>query len=175
MTLNYTQVKAIKPILKFKCHSDTIAVKLETEKDRKYDLKSIPDHVEHIHFGDNFNQRINKDVLPEGLKSIRFGSAFNRRIGKNVLPKGLQSIQFGWNFNQPIEKDVLPEGLQSIRFGYNFKQQIEKDLLPKGLQSIGFDRNAYKKPPPTTKSLVFSVIVGFIISIIIIINQIWKN
>ena len=139
MTTNYIQLNGIHPTIKFECPPDVKSVKLITHTNHV--LISVPRSVEHIQFDNNFNQKIEKDVLPVGLQSIKFGSNFNQKIEKDVLPAGLQSIQFGHCFNQPIEKDVLPVGLQSIQFDNNFNQKIEKDVLPEGLQSIYFGYN----------------------------------
>ena len=128
MSTDYIQVKANIPICKFECPSDAKSVLLETLENHVYDLTSIPRCVEHIKFGNYFNQTIEKDVLPAGLQSIQFGYDFNQPIEKDVLPVGLLSINFGGRFNQLIEKNVLPIGLQSIQFG-GFDQPIKKDVL----------------------------------------------
>ena len=83
MSANYIQVKTSTPIYNFECREDAKAVILNFVKNHVYDLTSIPRSVEHICFGDNFNQKIEQNVLPAGLHSIEFGDEFNQLIEIN--------------------------------------------------------------------------------------------
>ena len=158
MTTNYFKVNT--PICKFECPPDAKAVFLKTIKNQVYDLTSIPRYVEHVKFGDYFNQSIEKSALHEEIQSLEFGCDFNQPIEKGALPEALQLIYFGYLFNQPIEEGVLPEGLKSIMFECDFNQRIEKDVLPEGLQTIKFG-GSFNQPiekdvlPAGLQSIIF--------------------
>jgi hypothetical protein len=37
----------------------------------------LPGSLQHLHFGDEFNQSVDKLVLPAGLQQLHFGSNFS--------------------------------------------------------------------------------------------------
>lgn len=45
-------------------------------------------------------------IIPICVEHIKFGDIFNQQIEKNILPSGLQSIQYGNGFNQPIDNNM---------------------------------------------------------------------
>lgn len=144
---------------------DTNSILIDTININKvfsYNLANIPQHIIHIKFSDQFNQKINEGDLPSKLVTIRFGHKYNRIIDKNVLPHTIRLIIFGNSFNQPIKKGVLSPILEIIVFGYNFNQPIkgvlsqslrtlvlgqyyshpiEKNVLPIGLKNIIFGQH----------------------------------
>lgn len=89
----------------------------------------LPDCVEEINFGDDFNKKIFN--LPSGVKIIRFGKSFNSEF---KLPNSVELIYFGENFNLPI--DGLPENLINLEFNplSHFNQPINN--LPGKLNKI---------------------------------------
>jgi hypothetical protein len=96
----------------------------------------LPDGLQSLTFGYEFNQNMEKVPLPSGLQSLTFGYEFNQNMEKVALPSGLQSLTFGGLFNQNMEKVALPSGLQSLTFGKMFNQSLDKVALPSGLQSL---------------------------------------
>jgi hypothetical protein len=69
----------------------------------------LPDSLEHIRFGHDFNQSI--DSLSDSVKCIIFGYSFNQVINK--WPKSIRSVVFSHDFNQPV--DSLPNSIIVIQ------------------------------------------------------------
>ena len=95
-----------------------------------FDLESIPDFVEEIVFGDNFNQKIT--YLPQGVKKITFGFNYNYSIGSGDLPDSIEHLEFGYNFNKTIDK--YPSNLKILKFNSNYLSSVEN--LPDGLLEL---------------------------------------
>ena len=72
----------------------------------KYNLNIIG-----IVFSDNFNSYIDKKHLPNTLQYIIFGSEFNQIIDN--LPQSLELITFGENFDQSLKN--LPKTVKKIK------------------------------------------------------------
>ena len=70
------------------------------------------------------------------MECITFGDDFNQRIQPNILPKSVKSITFGWNFNQRIKPNILPKSVKSITFGHDFNQEIKQNVLPHSLTHL---------------------------------------
>lgn len=117
-----------------------------------FDLESIPDSIEEIDFGDNFNQPLT--YLPLGLKKIIFGFNFNFSISLN-LPDSIEYLEFGYNFNGYISK--YPANLKILKFGRNFSSRI--DNLPHGLLELEINErfnNKLLNLPTTLEILKFN-------------------
>lgn len=97
------------------------------------DLIKLPNNLEEIEFGNNFNSLI--DNLPQNIKKIIFysESKFNQPI--NNLPIGLEELSLGKNFKNSL--DYLPESLKILKF--NRLNNIKLDNLPIGIEEISFD------------------------------------
>ena len=95
-----------------------------------FDLESIPNSVEEIIFGDNFNQKIT--YLPKEVKKITFGFNYNQPISSGDLPDSIEYLEFGYNFNNTISK--YPSNLKILKFGRNYSSKIEN--LPDGLVEL---------------------------------------
>lgn len=116
----------------------------------KFDLKKIPNSIEEIEFGDQFNQDI--DILPINIKKITFG--FNFKPTFIVLSDSIENLEFGYNFNGIIKK--YPSNLKYLKFGRNFNQCINN--LPEGLISLSINErfhNKIYKLPSTLEILEF--------------------
>jgi hypothetical protein len=95
-----------------------------------FDLKLLPDTIEVLEFGDEFNQEIT--YLPKNLKKIKFGPYFNRKILPEILPNGIEELEFGYYYNQTIPK--YPSNLKILKFGRNFSCNLIN--LPDDLISL---------------------------------------
>ena len=80
-------------------------------------LHHLPESLEHLTFGSEFNHSLEGVTLPSSLQSLTFGIAFNQSLEGVTLPSSLQSLTFGRAFNQSLEGVTLPSSLQSLIFG----------------------------------------------------------
>jgi hypothetical protein len=103
------------------------------------DKVTLPDGLESITFGSNFNQPLDKVVFPLGLKSVTFGECFNQSLEKVNIPPNLESITFGEGFNQNLDNVIFPESLHSISFGMQFTQNLHNAKFPKDMKKIVFE------------------------------------
>jgi hypothetical protein len=91
-----------------------------------------------IVFGDEFNEKLNRDVFPPSLEEIIFGYNFNQELEVGMFPTSLKKIVFGDKFNEKLKRDVFPPSLEEIIFGYNFNQELEVGVFPSSLEEIIF-------------------------------------
>ena len=82
--------------------------------DYNKELLTIPNSVESIIFGSNFNQELYDLRYLINLQSITFGTMFNRDINYK-LPRSIKEIKFGRQFNKKINDDGLIENLKYIK------------------------------------------------------------
>ena len=61
-----------------------------------------------IEFNDNFNQKIEPNILPEKLISLTFGYHFNQKIDPNTLPENLTTLIFGWRTLSDVVTKLRP-------------------------------------------------------------------
>ena len=101
-------------------------------------LHHLPQSLEHLTFGSDFNESLEQVTLPRSLQSLAFGDAFNQSLERVTLPSSLESLTFGHRFNQSLERVNLPSSLESLTFGHRFNQSLERVTLPSSLQSLGF-------------------------------------
>eukprot|EP00435_Cladocopium_sp_Y103_P064451 s54_g26.t1 len=59
-------------------------------------------------------------TLPEGLQSLTFGDQFNQSLQGVAFPSSLESLIFGAEFNQSFWAMSLPNNLRSLTFGVQF-------------------------------------------------------
>ena len=52
---------------------------------------------------DVFNDIYDHVTLPDSLQNLTFGSDFNQSLEGMTLPKSLQNLTFGWHFNKSLE------------------------------------------------------------------------
>ena len=84
-------------------------------------LDSIPNTIEEIIFGNEFNQ--NLVSLPKNLKKLVFGYNFNKCICAGELPNTIEDLKFGCEFNNKI--CGYPSNLKYLKFGQNYNQEIK--------------------------------------------------
>ena len=99
-------------------------------------LHHLPESLEHLTFGSEFNHSLEGVTLPSSLQSLTFGIAFNQSLEGVTLPSSLQSLTFGRAFNQSLEGVTLPSSLQSLTFGHRFNQSLEGVTLPSSLKGF---------------------------------------
>src|SRR5437763_1104098 len=116
-------------LVRILCYNSDMMIKNELKKFQK---------INHLIFGNIFNQPLTKDVLPNNLTQLIFDNNFNQTLTKDVLPNNLTQLIFGTYFNQPITKDVLPNNLTQLTFGLYFNQPLTKDILPNNLTQLTF-------------------------------------
>ena len=105
-----------------------------------FDITSIPQTVEHLEFGDEFNQRIT--WLPPNLKYLLFGFNFRQSIDINYnLPDSIETLIFGYNFNNNIYQ--YPANLKYLKFGRNYSSCIKN--LPNNLEHLVINERFHDK------------------------------
>jgi hypothetical protein len=127
-----------------------------TNKISNFDLTQIPETVEELGFGDNFNQKLID--LPKNLKKLTFG--FNFKFYADNLPDSIEYLTFGYNFNNYVSK--YPSGLKYLKFGRNFSQCI--DNLPEGLVGLFVNERFHQpinKLPSTLEILEFNKLAEY--------------
>lgn len=127
--------------------------KSHTQTISNVDLTLIPDSIEEIEFGDDFNQSINKK-LSKNIKKITFGFNF-KPYSIDDLSDSIEYLEFGYNFNGMIKK--YSSNLKYLKFGRNFNQHINN--LPEGLISLSINERFHSqinKLPSTLEILEFN-------------------
>ena len=81
---------------------------------------TLPNRLQSLTFGDNFNQSLDGVTLPKGLQNLTFGRNFNQSLEGVTWPSSLQSLTFGVFFDQSLDGVTLPNSLQNLTFGFNF-------------------------------------------------------
>ena len=121
----------------------------------KIKKENIPD-VDKLIFCDEYNHKINANIISPQTKEIIFGSAFDKTIVKNGLSENLEILEFGCDFNQNlivstspgvnIEKYVcvLPSKLKSLKLGHHYNREIREDSLPSSLEKLIFGKTFNK-------------------------------
>lgn len=93
-------------------------------------LPKLPKKLKEIHFGEKFNNSINK--LPDSIETIYFFdiSIFNCEISK--YPINLKKLVFGKSFNKPLNN--LLNGLEYLEIGYKFTHDLH--FIPKSVREL---------------------------------------
>eukprot|EP00435_Cladocopium_sp_Y103_P033001 s3520_g8.t1 len=135
---------------------------LEGIKGGEY-LHHLPDSLESLTFGHEFNQNLNGVMLPSSLRNLTFGyqfdqsldglpsnlrslslgptSRFNQSLERVIWPESLESLTLGSGFNQSLAGISWPSNLKSLTLGVSFNQSLENVTLPSGLQSLTFSHH----------------------------------
>lgn len=72
---------------------------------------------------------IDPGVLPDILQELTFGSDFNQPIDQSVLPEFLKSLAFGSYFNQPVE--MVPKFLTRLWLYIQLRSRITYPVAKK--------------------------------------------
>lgn len=102
------------------------------------DQTELPNNLESLSFGDEFNQNLDAVNLPGTLEELSFGRRFDQSLVDVRLPDSLKSLTFGSYYNQSLENVHLPLSLEHLTFGDRFNQSLEYVSLPSNLQSLHF-------------------------------------
>ena len=112
-------------------------------------VDTLPSHITHIEFGDDFNKPVNNlpsnlvflefgikfdqpiDNLPITLKSLSLGALFCQSL--NNLPPNLETLYIHSIFNLDYINN-LPNSIKKLYLGYNYGQLISK--LPDSLTDL---------------------------------------
>ena len=100
-------------------------------------LHHLPESLEHLTFGNEFNQSLEGVTLPSNLQTLTFGDDFNQSLERVTLPNSLHTLPFE-NWNQSLEGVTLPRSLQTLTFGYWFNHSLEGVTLPNSLHTLTF-------------------------------------
>lgn len=87
---------------------------------------TIPDHITHVEFDDDFDSDI---IIPNSVVFLKTGRQFDRQI---IIPAFVKCLILGGYFNQLI---VLPNSIEFIDFGPYFNQHV---ILPALVEYVKF-------------------------------------
>ena len=121
---------------------------------QELEIGSIPEGIDEIHFGCDFNQPIIPGLLPKSLKKIGSSHDFNQELEIGSIPEGTEGIDFGFDFNHPIAPGLLPKNTKKLILSDAFNNQIEEGSMPGGLQVIEINRKydgTFENVPKTAK------------------------
>eukprot|EP00438_Fugacium_kawagutii_P005028 Skav210057 [mRNA] locus=scaffold1016:384371:394080:+ [translate_table: standard] len=120
----------------------------------------LPESLESMTFGDDFNQSLQGMFPKQGLKDLTFGVEFNQSLNGVDLPQTLRSLVFGDRFNQDLSAVDLPKSLEHLAFGYRFNHSLSSLQLPQKLRTLIFNHDfdqslADVHLPESLQTLVF--------------------
>eukprot|EP00435_Cladocopium_sp_Y103_P073112 s627_g42.t1 len=125
-------------------------------------LYNLPQTLQSLKFGDQFNQSLAGVTFPSTLQSLTFGKQFNQSLAGVTFPSNLQTLTFGKQFNQSLASVTFPSNLQSLTLGGLFNQSLAELTFPSNLQSLtlgGFLKQSLASVtfPSTLQSLTFGI------------------
>ena len=91
-----------------------------------------------LKFGQDFNQKLLKDVLPPNLTHLKFGYYFDKELSQGVLPPKITHLKFGYYFDQELSQGVLPPKITHLTFGLKFNQKLLQGVLPPLITHLTF-------------------------------------
>lgn len=91
----------------------------------------FPNTLEHLDFGNRFNQPVQHLVLHEGLKKLIFGNGFNHNIELLNLPSSLTELRLGLKYDRRLKDVVWPPKLQCLSAGQS-SETLNPSVLPPG-------------------------------------------
>lgn len=89
-------------------------------------------NITQLHLGNPFNSPLPPDLIPETVETIYFGDDFNQPVLPGSFP-GAKSIKFGKSFDQPLPNGVLPPSLVGLVLDSSYSHPLDPDHLPDGL------------------------------------------
>ena len=112
---------------------------------------TLPEGLQNLTFGDNFDQSLDNVRWPAGLQSLNFGQRFNQSLDYVTWPPGLQTLTFCdrsndcGEFNQSLDNVKWPESLQTLTFKTYFNQSLDNVTWPEHLQNLTFGDTNYTR------------------------------
>ena len=113
--------------------------------DELMDIKKTIKYITQLFFRNDFNEKIEANVLPESLTHLGFEKPHKPRDASNIYSYSMDPLCYKPSplcdhskcrlstFRPRIEKDVLPQSLTHLYLGDYLNQKIEKDVLPQSL------------------------------------------
>jgi hypothetical protein len=86
----------------------------------------LPPTLQHLIFESTFNRKLETNELPEGLQSIVFGLDYNQCIDKALLK--LKSLTLGYYFKK-YNESIFSEKLKYIKFGNRTQLNYEQTTI----------------------------------------------
>lgn len=117
-------------------YSGLLTIKFDDFFNEQIYENTLPNTIENIYFGYNFNQRLHP--FPSSLRVIKFGHLFDQEIDENVFPKIMFSIEFGYRYNKELKQNVLPDELNELKFGKLYTKALEPGVI-RYLKRLFFD------------------------------------
>jgi len=102
------------------------------------DQVTFPSSLQSLTFGVDFNQSLDRVTFPSSLQSLTFRHRFNQSLDRVTFPSSLQSLTLSVDFNQSLYQVTFPSSLQSLDFGHEFNQSLDQVTFPRSLQSLTF-------------------------------------
>ncbi|KAM9955868.1 hypothetical protein ACTFIW_002074 [Dictyostelium discoideum] len=105
------------------------------------ELINLPEDLEYLQFGRNFNQPIDDSQLQclcPNLLTLKMGLNFNKSLNPYSLSESLTELDLGCDWNHPIPLNLLPQELKILRLSNKFNYPIEESTLPTSLQVLIF-------------------------------------
>ena len=101
-------------------------------------VRQLPESLECLAFGGDFNETLEGLLLPNGIQSLKFGNLFNQTFQRVRCPSSLLTLTFGDSFNQTLEGLSWPSCLQKLTLGKDFNQDLKGVLWPTRLENLTF-------------------------------------
>ena len=92
-----------------------------------------PDGLPHLTLVGRFHPELGE---PYGLQHLAFGDSFDQGLSNVVLPNCQQPLTLVGRLTQRLEDVTLPRGRPHLTFGDGFCQGLEYVMLPDGLQHL---------------------------------------
>ncbi|EFA78736.1 hypothetical protein PPL_08197 [Heterostelium album PN500] len=130
------------PQFKIKLPQSLRKLKLPQNFDNAIDVQYIlPDNLESLEFGSNFDQKLSKGDLPANLKELILNRAYSAKISVGSLPKYLETLDL-CEYDKPIEKKAFPASLRELRHNLTYYASKLKKL-PESITSLILDKRLH--------------------------------
>ncbi|EGC37133.1 hypothetical protein DICPUDRAFT_16899, partial [Dictyostelium purpureum] len=111
----------------------------------------IPNFIETLEFGKEYNQIIKPFSLPLSIKTIIFGDRYNQPLEVGSIPFEcttlvlVKNLVFSDAFDYPIENYKIPHFIETIEFGKEYNQFIKPLSIHSSIKTIIFG-DRYNRP-----------------------------
>ena len=107
-----------------------------TKYNKKIEPNVLPNSITNLRIN-KYPYPIEKDMIPDSLNYLSFGPDFNQEIKENTLPTHIKTLSLGYTYNKYIKKNVLPPNLRILSLGKSYEHIINYDM-PKTLEKLIF-------------------------------------
>ncbi|EFA78737.1 hypothetical protein PPL_08198 [Heterostelium album PN500] len=144
------------PHFKIKLPQSLRKLKLPQNFNNAIDVQYIlPDNLESLEFGCNFNQKLSYGDLPANLKELILNSAYSAEISVGSFPKGLETLDLG-EYDKPIAKKAFPASLRTIHHSFTYYAS-KLGTLPDSITSLILDKHYHLRRHTTNCFIVYSL------------------